>query len=481
LAPTRELATQIEDEARKFGGPLGVKSVCCYGGAPKGPQMASLRQGAHVCIATPGRLNDFLEAGMVDLYACRYLVFDEADRMLDMGFEPQIRRIVARCPDQRQTLFFTATWPREVRSLASEFLSEPVVICVEINQCSAMSPSSDEEPTSPRHRAGVAWRGGRRGDSARTRRKILIFTQVVIYVGDTSGSLKANSDVTQHVYVTRSPQDKDRLLAECVRKEVEAAQGQTCRIIVFANSKRLCDQLERSMPRLLQLRCSAMHGDKDQYQRTQTIEAFKVGICPVLIATDVAARGLDIKDVRAVINYDFPGNVEDYVHRIGRTGRAGATGNAYTFFTARDDRKAGPLVKLMEDAGQDVPDELRAMVRGGGHMGSSMQFSSGGGRRGQGGGGNGHYGDGGGSNGHYGDSGGNGHYGGGGGGGRGRGVDNRPAWMSETQGVAPPRMPSGPPPPGAYADRSRSRSRGRRRRDRSRSRDRGRRRRSDSR
>ena len=160
-----------------------------------------------------------------------------------MGFEPQIRRIVARCPDQRQTLFFTATWPREVRSLASEFLAEPVVI----------------------------------------------------YVGDTSGSLKANSDVTQHVFVC-NPGDKDRLLAECVRKEVQASQGQTCRIIVFANSKRLCDQLERSMPRLLQLRCSAMHGDKDQYQRTQTIEAFKVGICPVLIATDVAARGLDIKD-----------------------------------------------------------------------------------------------------------------------------------------------------------------------------------------
>ena len=229
-----------------------------------------------------------------------------------------------------------------------------------------------------------------------------------------------------------------------------------------------------------------MHGDKDQYERTQTIEAFKVGICPVLIATDVAARGLDIKDVRAVINYDFPGNVEDYVHRIGRTGRAGATGNAYTFFTARDDRKAAPLVKLMEDAGQQVPDELRAMVRGGSNYGSSMQFSNG-----RGGGGNGHYGGGGGSNGHYGDNGGNGHYGGGGSGGggapsgRGRGVDNRPAWMAEQappgMGVAPPQMPSGPPPPGAYADRSRSRSRGRRRRDRSRSRDRGRRRRSDSR
>ena len=162
-----------------------------------------------------------------------------------------------------------------------------------------------------RHAIEQASRGGRRADSARTRRKILIFTQVVIYVGDTSGSLKANADVTQHVFVTHAG-EKDRLLAECVRKEVQASQG-TCRIIVFANSKRLCDQLERSMPRLLQLRCAAMHGDKDQYQRTQTIEAFKVGICPVLIATDVAARGLDIKDVRAVINYDFPGNVEDYV------------------------------------------------------------------------------------------------------------------------------------------------------------------------
>ena len=156
LAPTRELATQIEDEARKFGGPLGVKSVCCYGGAPKGPQMASLRQGAHVCIATPGRLNDFLEAGVVDLYACRYLVFDEADRMLDMGFEPQIRRIVQRCPDRRQTLFFTATWPREVRSLASEFLSEPVVICVEINQCvGCPGPGTDITTPSSRRVDGV--------------------------------------------------------------------------------------------------------------------------------------------------------------------------------------------------------------------------------------------------------------------------------------------------------------------------------------
>ena len=440
LAPTRELATQIEVEARKFGAALGIKSVCCYGGAPKGPQLSALRQGAHICIATPGRLNDFLEGNMMGAHAVEYLVFDEADRMLDMGFEPQIRRIVARCPGTRQTLFFTATWPKEVRALASEFLSEPVVI----------------------------------------------------YVGDTSGALKCNTDVTQAVYVTRGPQVKDRLLQECVRKEVQAANGGVCRVIVFANSKRLCDQLERSMPRLLQLRCAAMHGDKDQFQRTQTLEAFKLGICPVLIATDVAARGLDVKDVRAVINYDFPGNVEDYVHRIGRTGRAGAKGNAYTFFTQRDDRKAGPLIKLLEDAKQPVPDELRSMCRGGG-MGSSMQFSGGGGsygggrRAGRGGGGGGNYSPGGGASGgsnygpgggasgggSYGPSGGGGNYGPGGGGGGNYGPP---------PGVAPPQMPSGPPPLGMGGrSRSRSRSRGRRRRDRSRSRSRarGRRRRDD--
>ena len=135
----------------------------------------------------------------------------------------------------------------------------------------------------------------------------------MIYVGDTSGSLKANADVTQHVFVTHAG-EKDRLLAECVRKEVQASQG-TCRIIVFCEQQALMRPVGAVHAAPLTVAVRAMHGDKDQYQRTQTIEAFKVGICPVLIATDVAARGLDIKDVRAVINYDFPGNVEDWTQR----------------------------------------------------------------------------------------------------------------------------------------------------------------------
>ncbi|EGB05624.1 hypothetical protein AURANDRAFT_2696, partial [Aureococcus anophagefferens] len=330
LAPTRELATQIAEECVKFGGPLGIRSICCYGGSPKGPQLGALRSGAHVVIATPGRLNDFLEGGMVSMHNVNYLVFDEADRMLDMGFEPQIRKIVARCPGDRQTLFFTATccatWPKEVRRLASEFLAEPVII----------------------------------------------------YVGDTTGALRVNKDVCQKIFVTRGPQEKDRYLADCIRKETQAAAGGVARVIVFANAKRMCDQLERTLPRAVGVRCAAIHGDKDQMQRTQTLNAFKVGICPVLIATDVAARGLDIKEVKAVVCYDFPNNVEDYVHRIGRTGRAGAKGNAYTFFTQRDDRKAAQLVKLLDDAQAEVPDELRAMAQGRGFCPSNMQFSQGG-------------------------------------------------------------------------------------------------------
>jgi len=329
LAPTRELATQIADETLKFARPLGVQCVCCYGGAPKGPQLGDLRRGAHVCIATPGRLNDFLEMGQVSMHNVNYLVFDEADRMLDMGFEPQIRKVVARCPPSRQTLFFTATWPREVRALASEFLAAPVII----------------------------------------------------YVGDQSGKLKANKDIKQVVMMVSGPPAKDRALVEIIRRESSAPGCH--RIIVFANAKRMCDTLERSLPRMLQVRCAAIHGDKDQHQRTATLNAFKAGICPVLIATDVAARGLDIMDVRAVVNYDMANDIESYVHRIGRTARAGAKGTAYTFFTSRDGRKAAPLLKLMEEAGTDpanIPDELRQMSGGGGFGASTMQFSSGGGR-----------------------------------------------------------------------------------------------------
>lgn len=301
LAPTRELACQIREEVVKFGTSLGIWSTCVYGGAPKGPQIRDLRDGKHIVIATPGRLNDFLESGVISLRQCSYLVFDEADRMLDMGFEPQIRKIVASIPRERQTLFFTATWPREVRRLASEFLNSPVVI----------------------------------------------------YIGDTE-NLQANPDVTQIVHVVDDMRQKERLLQDALSR---LGRGELC--IVFCGTKRMCDQLERGLGRYQ--RAAALHGDKDQQNRTRTLNDFKNGSVPIMIATDVAARGVDVKNVTYVVNYDFPQSVEDYVHRIGRTGRAGAKGTAITFITSKDSRKAPQLIKIMEGAGQTVSDDLRSV------------------------------------------------------------------------------------------------------------------------
>jgi len=334
LAPTRELATQIEEECVKFGRSSGVYSTCCFGGAPKGQQLRALRNGVAIVTATPGRLNDFLEARQVTLQQVSYLVFDEADRMLDMGFEPQIRRILEYLPAERQTMFFTATWPMEVRRLASEFLRDPAII----------------------------------------------------YVG--SGELRANKDIDQRVYVIEDMRSKEHQLQNIIREEPPGS-----RILIFCSTKKMCDQLERTFQMHLRIRAQAIHGDKDQRQRTWALNGFKSGECPILIATDVAARGLDIDDVKIVVNFDFPGNTEDYIHRIGRTGRAGKKGKAFTFIGRKDSRKAGELVKIMEDAGCPVGDDLRSLAGGSrGFSGSSMQFSSGGGRGGYGGGGGGGYG-----------------------------------------------------------------------------------------
>lgn len=199
LAPTRELACQIQDECVKFGQTSGIHSTCCYGGAPKGGQMRDIRNGVHIIIATPGRLNDFLEMRAINMQQVVYLVFDEADRMLDMGFEPQIRKIVAHLPATRQTLFYTATWPKEVRRLASEFLNSPC-IC---------------------------------------------------YIGDTN-KLVANKDITQIVHVMSHQSEKEMKLREIIR------QWPGDRIIIFCGTKRMCDQLERGLSR--DARCAAIHG-----------------------------------------------------------------------------------------------------------------------------------------------------------------------------------------------------------------------------
>ncbi|PIN04912.1 ATP-dependent RNA helicase [Handroanthus impetiginosus] len=308
LSPTRELATQIQDEALKFGRSSKISCTCLYGGAPKGPQLKDLDRGVDVVVATPGRLNDILEMRRVSLHQVSYLVLDEADRMLDMGFEPQIRKIVKEVPSRRQTLMYTATWPKEVRRIAADLLVNPVQVNI----------GNVEE-------------------------------------------LAANKAITQYVEVL-SPMDKRRRLEQILRSQEPGSK-----IIIFCSTKRMCDQLAGNLNR--QFGAAAIHGDKSQGERDHVLNEFRTGRSPVLVATDVAARGLDIKDIRVVINYDFPTGIEDYVHRIGRTGRAGATGVAYTFFCDQDSKHASDLVKLLEGANQNVPVEVRDMASRGGGMG----------------------------------------------------------------------------------------------------------------
>ncbi|KAL9323301.1 hypothetical protein ACSQ67_008158 [Phaseolus vulgaris] len=318
LSPTRELATQIQDEAVKFGKSSRISCACLYGGAPKGPQLRDIDRGADIVVATPGRLNDILEMRRISLQQVSYLVLDEADRMLDMGFEPQIRKIVNEVPNRRQTLMYTATWPKEVRKIAADLLVKPVQVNI---------GNVDE--------------------------------------------LVANKSITQHIEVLPL-MEKQRRLEHILR-----SQDQGSKIIIFCSTKKMCDQLARNLTR--QFGAAAIHGDKSQAERDHVLSQFRTGRSPVLVATDVAARGLDIKDIRVVVNYDFPTGVEDYVHRIGRTGRAGATGLAYTFFGDQDAKYASDLIKVLEGADQKVPPELRDMsLRGGGGMGRSRRWGSGG-------------------------------------------------------------------------------------------------------
>ncbi|KAL9454839.1 hypothetical protein AB3S75_010276 [Citrus x aurantiifolia] len=314
LSPTRELATQIQDEAVKFGKSSRISCTCLYGGAPKGPQLKDIDRGVDIVVATPGRLNDILEMRRISLNQVSYLVLDEADRMLDMGFEPQIRKIVKEVPARRQTLMYTATWPREVRKIAADLLVNPVQVNI---------GNVDE--------------------------------------------LAANKAITQHIEVL-APMDKHRRLEQILRSQEPGSK-----IIVFCSTKKMCDQLARNLTR--QFGAAAIHGDKSQSERDYVLNQFRAGRSPVLVATDVAARGLDIKDIRVVVNYDFPTGVEDYVHRIGRTGRAGATGVAYTFFGDQDSRYASDLIKLLEGAKQQVPRELRDMASRGGGMGRPRRWA----------------------------------------------------------------------------------------------------------
>lgn len=303
LAPTRELAVQIQQEATKFGASSRIKNTCIYGGVPKGPQVRDLNKGVEIVIATPGRLIDMLESNHTNLRRVTYLVLDEADRMLDMGFEPQIRKIVSQIRPDRQTLYWSATWPKEVEQLARQFL----------------------------HNA------------------------YKVIIG--SPDLKANHAIRQIVEIV-SENQKYKKLVDLLEDIMDGS-----RILVFMDTKKGCDQITRQL-RMDGWPALSIHGDKSQAERDWVLSEFKSGKSPIMTATDVAARGLDVKDVKFVINYDFPGSLEDYVHRIGRTGRAGATGTAYTFFTAANARFAKELIAILEEAGQKVNPELAAMGKG---------------------------------------------------------------------------------------------------------------------
>ncbi|KAI4355518.1 hypothetical protein L6164_004282 [Bauhinia variegata] len=303
LAPTRELAVQIQQEATKFGSSSRIKSTCIYGGVPKGPQVRDLQKGVEIVIATPGRLIDMIESNHTNLRRVTYLVLDEADRMLDMGFDPQIRKIVSQIRPDRQTLYWSATWPKEVEQLARQFL----------------------------------------------------YNAYKVIIG--SPDLKANHAIRQYVDVVSEKQKYDKL----VKLLEDIMDGS--RILIFMDTKKGCDQITRQL-RMDGWPALSIHGDKSQAERDWVLSEFKSGKSPIMTATDVAARGLDVKDVKYVINYDFPGSLEDYVHRIGRTGRAGAKGTAYTFFTAANARFAKELITILVEAGQKVSPELAAMGRG---------------------------------------------------------------------------------------------------------------------
>ena len=271
LTPTRELCVQVEESFVKYGRHSGLAVIPVYGGVGYEPQVKALRDGVDVIVATPGRLLDHLEKQNVVFDEVEVLVLDEADRMLDMGFAPQINRIVAQLHPYRQTLLFSATMPPEVEALARKYLRKPVVVQV-----------------------------GRRSGAATT--------------------------VTHYVYPC--PKDKkSALLVELMKDKLMDT------VLVFSRTKHGSDRIVRHLE-AAGIQAGAMHADKTQGQRTQALEDFKSGKIKVLVATDIAQRGLDISGITHVINYDVPQQAEDYVHRIGRTGRAASTGDAYTFMCA---------------------------------------------------------------------------------------------------------------------------------------------------
>lgn len=300
LSPTRELSMQIHEEARKFSYQTGVRVVVAYGGAPITQQLRELERGVDILVATPGRLVDLLERARVSLQSIRYLALDEADRMLDMGFEPQVRRIVEQMdmplPGARQTMLFSATFPKEIQKMASDFLDNYIFLAV-----------------------------GRVGSSTD------LIAQRVEFVQEA---------------------DKRSHLMDLLHAQRDT--GKQTLTLVFVETKRGADSLE-SWLCMNGFPATSIHGDRNQQEREYALRSFKSGQTPILVATDVAARGLDIPHVAHVVNFDLPNDIDDYVHRIGRTGRAGKSGLATAFFNDNNSSLARSLADLMQESNQEVP------------------------------------------------------------------------------------------------------------------------------
>lgn len=268
LTPTRELCIQVEESVRKYAQHADLSVVAVFGGVPLDPQERALRDGVDVVVATPGRLIDHLERQNVDFGDLEVLVLDEADRMLDMGFAPQINRIISQLPAYRQTLLFSATMPPEVEALARKYLRKPVVVQV--------------------------------------------------------GARSAAASTVTHAVYPVPRQKKNALLVQLLTQAGHES------VLIFSRTKRDADRIVRDLEKA-GVSATAMHADKSQVQRMRALSDFKEGKTSVLVATDIAQRGLDISGITHVINYDVPQQAEDYVHRIGRTGRAAKEGDAYTF------------------------------------------------------------------------------------------------------------------------------------------------------
>ena len=308
MTPTRELATQIHKECKPFLKALSLRAVCAYGGAPIKDQIADLKRGAEIIVCTPGRMIDLLAANsgrVTNLRRVTYVVLDEADRMFDMGFEPQVMKILANIRPDRQTVLFSATFPRQMETLARKALSKPVEIVV----------------------------GGR--------------------------SVVA-PEITQIIEV-RSEETKFIRLLELLGNLYQEEKNEDDRALIFVDRQESADGLLKDLMRK-GYPCMSIHGGKDQIDRDSTIEDFKAGVIPIMIATSVAARGLDVKQLKLVVNYDAPNHLEDYVHRAGRTGRAGNTGTAVTFITEEQERYSVDIAKALRQSDQEVPAEVQKLV-----------------------------------------------------------------------------------------------------------------------